>query len=473
MARADACLAPLLAVAPARGPEAPVAAQAAADRLEAGEARFAAGLEAERAKRWAEALRAFQAAGEVRTTAAVLFHVGLCHDCLGDAPATLTAFEAAWARAQGDGAADVVRAVPTHLARLRPQLGRVTARAIGGVGGQAVIDGRPVAADAVIAVPPGAHRAEIRAVGQAPVRRGPAAMSAQRHERLRPRPDGDHRRPRPAWRRRRGAAHRRRALRAGGAARCPCAADRRRAGHIRQACRGQLAAVRWRRACRAQSGGARGAHRARRCPRRRGGLVLSGGRSDAGIADHRARPGRLWVSRCRRGLRRGHHARDGNRQRRWRRRERRRDHGARQRRAGDRPHDRYRCRRRCRHRRHRWRRGGAGGGKPSCDADGDGHQAEGACGGDDCDDAAADAHPGQDAYFASPRSDGSFDWNCDGDAERETPIVACSGGLGCGLLEGDTGFEKEVECGDVAQLGSCGGIPCTFGASRDATQRCR
>jgi hypothetical protein len=168
MASAGACLAALLAVAPVGAQEAPAAAAPATDRLEAGRASFAAGLEAERAERWAEALRAFLAAGEVRTTAAVLFHIGLCHDRLGDAPAALTAFEAAWARAQGDGAGDVVRAVPAHLARLRPQLGRVTVRAIGGAGGQAVLDGRPVAADAVIAVAPGAHRAEMRADGQAP-----------------------------------------------------------------------------------------------------------------------------------------------------------------------------------------------------------------------------------------------------------------------------------------------------------------
>jgi hypothetical protein len=168
MASAGACLAALLAVAPAGAQEAPAAAAPAAERLEAGRASFAAGLEAERAERWEEALRAFQAAGEVRITAAVLFHIGLCHDRLGDAPAALTAFEAAWARAQGDGAGDVVRAAPAHLARLRPQLGRVTVRASGGIRGQAILDGRPVAADVVIAVPPGAHRAEMRAAGQAP-----------------------------------------------------------------------------------------------------------------------------------------------------------------------------------------------------------------------------------------------------------------------------------------------------------------
>jgi hypothetical protein len=117
--------------------------------------------------------------------------------------------------------------------------------------------------------------------------------------------------------------------------------------------------------------------------------------------------------------------------------------------------------------------GGTGGGDPSCDADGDGHPAMGDCGGDDCDDAAADAYPGQDAFFAAPRADGSFDWNCDGDAEPETPTVACSGALGCGFAEGDTGFEEDVPCGEVGKLGSCGGIPCTFDSSTDLTQRCR
>lgn len=138
------------------------------DRLEAGRASFAAGLEAERAGRWDQALRAFQASAEVRVTAAVLFHLGLCHDRLGDPAAALTAFEAAWARAQRDGAADVVRAAPGHLARLRPTLGRVTVRGTADAGAVALLDGRVVAVDAVVAVAPGAHRAELRAGGQAP-----------------------------------------------------------------------------------------------------------------------------------------------------------------------------------------------------------------------------------------------------------------------------------------------------------------
>lgn len=116
---------------------------------------------------------------------------------------------------------------------------------------------------------------------------------------------------------------------------------------------------------------------------------------------------------------------------------------------------------------------GGGGAAPSCDADADGHDAIGACGGDDCDDESADAHPGQGAFFPAARADGSYDWNCDGDEETETPKVTCEGGLGCGFAQGDTGFEQEVACGAVAEVGSCDGIPCSFDGSAEVTQRCR
>ncbi len=53
----------------------------------------------------------------------------------------------------------------------------------------------------------------------------------------------------------------------------------------------------------------------------------------------------------------------------------------------------------------------------------------------DCDDNNASAHPGQTAFFASPRSDGTYDYNCDGKDELRWPIRGrCSDD--CKVVEG-------------------------------------
>lgn len=41
----------------------------------------------------------------------------------------------------------------------------------------------------------------------------------------------------------------------------------------------------------------------------------------------------------------------------------------------------------------------------------------------DCDDATGDAFPGQTAFFSAPRSNGSFDYDCDGIEGRDIPYV--------------------------------------------------
>jgi hypothetical protein len=64
--------------------------------------------------------------------------------------------------------------------------------------------------------------------------------------------------------------------------------------------------------------------------------------------------------------------------------------------------------------------GGAGGAASDCDLDHDGWLAtSSACGGDDCDDTDDDAHPGQTGFFTSQRKSGGYDFNCDGDSERQ------------------------------------------------------
>jgi hypothetical protein len=116
----------------------------------------------------------------------------------------------------------------------------------------------------------------------------------------------------------------------------------------------------------------------------------------------------------------------------------------------------------------------------------------------DCDDKDANAHPGQTAYYGGPSlGTGTYDYNCDGKIEKQTPeypggscaycgssggtflncaaSATCSStgaqsGFGCGLVSGgcsplcllycgtfsDTGFTSAISCGAVGTLTICG-----------------
>ena len=57
--------------------------------------------------------------------------------------------------------------------------------------------------------------------------------------------------------------------------------------------------------------------------------------------------------------------------------------------------------------------------------------------GDDCYDDNSDAYPGQSAFFTVDRGDGSFDYDCSGNGESDTPVGNCSfNGSGCGYAQG-------------------------------------
>jgi hypothetical protein len=60
----------------------------------------------------------------------------------------------------------------------------------------------------------------------------------------------------------------------------------------------------------------------------------------------------------------------------------------------------------------------------------------------DCDDNNANAHPGQTGYFASPRSNGSYDYDCDG---KEVGTNAVYPGATCGLC-GGSGCTDNPSC---------------------------
>src|SRR5207249_4838420 len=112
--------------------------------------------------------------------------------------------------------------------------------------------------------------------------------------------------------------------------------------------------------------------------------------------------------------------------------------------------------------------GGAGGN--ACDADGD-HIESKACGGTDCDDGNPLVHPGQSAFFDMPYGAGSYDYDCSGSEEFETPSVNCAAlaVLNCN----GQGFSAAVPCGQMGTLGQCvANITCGFQASSQQKQRC-
>jgi hypothetical protein len=101
--------------------------------------------------------------------------------------------------------------------------------------------------------------------------------------------------------------------------------------------------------------------------------------------------------------------------------------------------------------------GGASGsaGADPCDQDGDGVRRL-SCQGTDCDDGNRDVHPDQQDWFATPRADQSFDYDCDDRDEQEfpEPVVCNLLGLGgCNVAERFLG--RAPACGQPGSWGTC------------------
>jgi hypothetical protein len=112
------------------------------------------------------------------------------------------------------------------------------------------------------------------------------------------------------------------------------------------------------------------------------------------------------------------------------------------------------------------------------DRDGDGFMSSvgGAeCGELDCDDGDPRAFPGQEDAFTDPRSDGSFDFDCDG---GET-MSAAFAGQDCywdwGECRGSGWTSEMPECGEVGVWHWCedNGWDCVETSSFDAAMPCR
>ena len=97
----------------------------------------------------------------------------------------------------------------------------------------------------------------------------------------------------------------------------------------------------------------------------------------------------------------------------------------------------------------------------ACDCDGDGQTAKGSCGGKDCDDSNPNVFEGQTKFFAIPRANGSFDYDCN---DAETPQqgkVQCVGAL-C-VTKNVAGLYADPVCGAVQQWATC--TPTTLGCN--------
>jgi hypothetical protein len=111
-----------------------------------------------------------------------------------------------------------------------------------------------------------------------------------------------------------------------------------------------------------------------------------------------------------------------------------------------------------------------------CDADHDGHEAEGTCGGDDCDDTDANVFAKQTEYFKTRQENVGFDYNCDGKLEQEqsAPVICMGVNLtNCPTGEGFLG--SLPSCGETGRWGTClkGTLTCSEQVSDEAkVMRC-
>lgn len=93
---------------------------------------------------------------------------------------------------------------------------------------------------------------------------------------------------------------------------------------------------------------------------------------------------------------------------------------------------------------------------PACDADRDGHQAEGKCGGDDCDDSDADVFTQQPKYFSARQDNVGYDYDCNGKPQQEQPAPVVCMGIDLTACPTGEGFLRTLPaCGVIGKWGKC------------------
>jgi tetratricopeptide (TPR) repeat protein len=143
------------------------AGQPSAAELAAARQLFGDGLRAEDEGRYADGLAAFLRVEKITASPQLRYHLGFCHEKLGQLVEALNAFELAAADAEARGARDVLKESRARAEALRPKIARLVLRVPTDAAGLVMtVDDRPVnaaLAGAPLLVNPGDRRVAVRA----------------------------------------------------------------------------------------------------------------------------------------------------------------------------------------------------------------------------------------------------------------------------------------------------------------------
>ena len=128
---------------------------------------FAEAIVAEDHERWAEALEIYERVGRIVVSPSLQYHVGVCHEALGNLVEAVNAFELAAAAATERREAALAREARGHLAKVRAQVAQLTLTVpVDAEGVRIEIDGQainPALAGTAVPINPGARRVVVRA----------------------------------------------------------------------------------------------------------------------------------------------------------------------------------------------------------------------------------------------------------------------------------------------------------------------
>jgi tetratricopeptide (TPR) repeat protein len=145
----------------------PGAAQPNAAELAAARQLFGDGLRAEDEGRYADGLAAFQRVEKIIASPQLRYHLGLCHEKLGELVEALNAYELAIGDAEARGARDVLKESKARAEALRPKIARLVLHVPPDAAGLVIaVDDRPLnaaLAGAPVLVNPGERRITVRA----------------------------------------------------------------------------------------------------------------------------------------------------------------------------------------------------------------------------------------------------------------------------------------------------------------------
>src|SRR4051794_4358418 len=132
----------------------------------------AEGKKLAKAERWAEALEKFREAAALHSTPKLLIFIGVTKKNLGRLLEARALYVQAQREAHEAKLADEEQVAAEELAKLDPEIPRLTIRVPAGVSAEISLDGAPVSADHdAIRVDPGPHTVRVTAPAREPYRR--------------------------------------------------------------------------------------------------------------------------------------------------------------------------------------------------------------------------------------------------------------------------------------------------------------